>query len=171
MFLSGKKVLDYVAEPPKVGLNPNGIDIGVKEIVRIPSTSYAKIDGDKRIYVANGSIHHVTNDIIQDKPDISPDDGFYELDYGVYEIRLANKVHVPSGCVGIAFPRSTLNRFGVCMHQTAVWDSGYEGYGVLTIDVKIDLLRIAEDEHFIQFCLAEASTEGELYDGFYQGEE
>ncbi len=60
--------------------------------------------------------------------EVEPRDGFFHLEHGTYRIRYAEIVKVPSDCIALAIPRSTLLRMGVALY-TAVWDPGYEGRG------------------------------------------
>ncbi len=60
--------------------------------------------------------------------EVEPRDGLFHLEPGAYRIRYAEIVKVPSDCIALAIPRSTLLRIGVALY-TAVWDPGYEGRG------------------------------------------
>jgi len=49
-----------------------------------------------------------------------------KLESGVYKVVYNEIIHIPTDCIGLAFPRSSLLRCGAFMH-CAVWDPGYEG--------------------------------------------
>jgi len=60
--------------------------------------------------------------------EVKPVNGLFKLDPGCYRIRYREVVRVPSNCIAIAIPRSSLLRMGVTLYS-AVWDPGYEGRG------------------------------------------
>lgn len=166
MIWNGEKIKECIEIPPDVDVEPNGVEMGIKEIERIDLDGHVIIDGDTREI---GSIKEGKKDVTSEIKKEFDDGVFYNLESGLYEVRLANKVKIPQGAVGFMFPHSTLNRFGITMSQTAVWDSGYEGYGTLTIDVKPDLFTIGVDEKWFQFVLMDAE-DSKGYDGYWQGE-
>jgi dUTP pyrophosphatase len=155
----GEETAKHVEQPPEIKANPNGVDLRISEIWRIPEGGIARIYGKERT-------------IEPDKVLIEPDkDGFYYLPEGTYEVRTANKVNIPNNAVGFCFPRSTLNRFGVIKSETAVWDSGYSGFGTLTVRVTIKELQIHKDEYWFQLVLMDTKGKAnQLYAGKWQGE-
>lgn len=165
MIWRGIDVFKCVETPPDIDIEPNGVEVGIKEIKEIPTDGHAIIEGDLR--AINPPKKDVTEEFLKEDVDGKQ---YYNLKSGLYEVRLANKVKIPQGVVGLVFPRSSLNRFGISMNQTAIWDTGYEGYGTLTVDVKPKMLRIGVDEKWFQFTLMGAE-ETEEYDGHWQGEE
>jgi len=60
--------------------------------------------------------------------EVKPRDSVFYLEPGAYRIRYAEVVKIPSNCIALAIPRSTLLRMGATIY-TAVWDPGYEGCG------------------------------------------
>ena len=155
----GEETSKCVVQPPEVKINPNGVDLSVSEVWKFSEKSIARIHGKERT-------------ISPEKELIKPkEDGFYYLKEGTYELRTANKVNIPDNAVGFCFPRSTLNRFGVIKSETAVWDSGYSGYGTLTVRVTIEELQIHKNEFWFQLVImGMKENTKQRYDGHWQGE-
>lgn len=154
---SGKRVSQYVRQPPLVKINPNGVDLGVSEIFRFDSISESILDGK-------------TRETKPSKIKMEPIGNFYVLPNGVYEVRIANEVSVPKNAAGLLFPRSTLNRLGIIKSETAIWDSGYIGYGTQTILVSIKKFTIRKDEFWFQLMFKDAEQSDFTYDGHWQKE-
>jgi deoxycytidine triphosphate deaminase len=165
MFWSGQRIYDEVlkvvgANKSKlkwVKINPNGVDIGVSSVERIENDAVATIDGERR-------------ELNAPMTSCKPQNGMYILGPGVYVVRLNVAVRMPSKAIGLSMPRSTLIRLGVVKCETAVFDPGYEGIGAQTIYIPISQLRIAENERWFQFIVADAMETGMTYTGRYQGE-
>jgi deoxycytidine triphosphate deaminase len=165
MFWSGQRIYDEVLKVVDankgrlqgVKINPCGVDIGVSNIDRIEDNATALIDGERR-------------ELDMQKVTYRPQNGIYELKRGVYEVRLNVAVRIPPDAIGLSLPRSTLNRLGIIKSETAVFDPGYEGIGVQTVYIPIRELRIAENERWFQFVVADAMRTGQTYSGRYQGE-
>jgi len=155
----GKKLADIIEKPPDVKINPNGVDLKISEIWSLSEDSVITINGkDRRIE--------------PDKVKIEPrEDDFYYLPKGTYEIRVANKISIPKNAVGFLFPRSTFNRLGIMKSETALWDSGYSGWGTQTVRVTVKEARIHKDEFWFQFVVIDMKEEVDhVYDGHWQGE-
>ncbi len=155
----GEEVAKYIEQPPEIKINPNGVDLKVSEIWKLPEEGVVTIYGKERTITPEKM-----------KIDVD-DDGFYYLPKGTYEIRIANKVNIPKHAVGLLFPRSTFNRFGVIKSESAVWDSGYSGYGTQTVRITVQELRVHKDEFWFQMMFFD--TKGEVqqtYEGHWQGE-
>lgn len=165
MFWSGKKMAEFIEGEKKIG--PNGCDLRVCEIARIPGDAVIFLQDKKRGYLA-GSEFREQADV--KKPLVPNNDGFYELDNGVYEVRIANKITIPKNAIGLALPRSTFNRLGIIKTESAVWDSGYSGMGTCTIFVSAAKAMIHKDEYWFQFVMMDAEASETQYNGFYQGE-
>jgi deoxycytidine triphosphate deaminase len=165
MFWSGQRIYDEVLKVVEankgrlqgVKINPCGVDIGVSNVDKIEENATALIDGERR-------------ELDQQKSNCRPQNGIYELKRGVYEVRLNVAVRIPLDAIGLSLPRSTLNRLGIIKSETAVFDPGYEGIGVQTVFVPIKELRIAENERWFQFVVADAMKANQTYNGRYQGE-
>lgn len=156
---TGKEVAEHIEQPPELKIQPNGVDLKVSEIWKIPEDGIVTIHGKER-------------KIEPEKMKIQPEqDGFYYLPKGTYELRIANKVNIPNNAVGLIFPRSTFNRFGIMKSETAIWDSGYSGWGTQTVRVTVKEARVHKDEYWFQFVLLNLTKETEhLYEGHWQGE-
>lgn len=161
---SGKKVAEHIETPPKIDIEPNGVELGIEGIRRIDRDGEVIIDGKNRKITPKKI--DVTDKVKRERTTNT----FNVLKRGLYEVRLKNKVSIPKGAVGIMFPRSTLNRYGIGMQQTAIWDSGYTGYGTLTVDIKVKKLKIPTDEKWFQLMLLKAENAGKTYDGHWQNE-
>lgn len=155
---SGKHAARFIEQPPSIKIQPAGVDVGVSEVWRISSGAVATLDGETRKVVPSKQLV---------KPGL---DGFYSLRRGVYEVRLANKITVPSDAAVFVHPRSTLNRLGMLKSETGVWDPGYSGYGTQTVYVPISLYRIHVGEMWFQVVFMDAEAVGEAYRGHWQGE-
>ncbi|MFH0829968.1 MAG: hypothetical protein V1887_02285 [Candidatus Aenigmatarchaeota archaeon] len=155
---SGKRVSEYVSQPPAVKINPNGVDIGVSDVWMFHPDSVSTLKGGVRT-------------TSPEKQRILPDsDGFYNLRQGTYEVRLANRITVPSNAIGRGFPRSSLNRLGMLKAPAAVWDSGYSGFSTQTVYVPIRMFRIHKDEPWLQFTLEDGEPSDVIYQGHWQNE-
>jgi len=154
----GKEVARFVQQPPKIKINPNGVDLQISEIWRLPEKSTVIIAGSER-------------KIIPEKIKVRPCGDFYILKRGTYEVRIANKVKIPLNAVGLLLPRSTFNRLGVIKSESAIWDSGYEGFGTQTIYVTVDELKVHVNEFWFQLMFIDTKKiVDQKYNGFYQHE-
>ncbi|MEM4714378.1 MAG: hypothetical protein QXQ79_02455 [Candidatus Nanoarchaeia archaeon] len=155
---SGKEVAKFVSFHAPIKINPNGVDIGVSEIWKI----------DKN---AEATIHNKQRELSIPKMKIEPKGEFWELDQGLYEIRLANEIAIPQNATGLTLPRSTFNRLGVIKSESAIWDSGYRGFGTQTIFVAIKKLRVHINEKWFQLIFLDNKENlKEKYTGYWQGE-
>ena len=165
MFWSGQKIFDEVMKAveankdlsSKVKINPCGVDIGASSVEQIEDNSVALIDGDRR-------------ELDTKTTNCKPQRGFFILKRGVYIVHLNVAVKIPLNAIGLSLPRSTLNRLGVIKSETAVFDPGYEGFGVQTVYIPIKELRIDQNERWFQFMVADAKKTGQTYKGRYQRE-
>ena len=165
MFWSGKKTAECIEGDKKIG--PNGCDLRISEITKIPEDATIFLHEKKRGYLINGEFCE-QQDV---KKPIAPNpDGFYELTHGAYEVRIANKITIPKNAVGLALPRSTFNRLGIIKTESALWDPGYSGTGTGTIVVPVKKALIHKDEYWFQFVMIGAEESDTQYNGFYQGE-
>jgi len=156
MHLSGENVKKFIVEGTPVKIGPNGVDVGVSEIRRIPEGSEITIHGDKR-------------ELSKPKQLVLPANGFYELEPGFYELRSNVKLKIPEGVVLYVKPRSTFNRLGCVKVESAVCDSGYEGFFTQSILLPFKA-KIHEGEAWFQLVGFKCQKSGQKYEGFYQGE-
>jgi deoxycytidine triphosphate deaminase len=155
----GEETAKCIEQPPEIKVQPNGVELKVSEILKLPEGGVAKI---------HGSIRTITPEKMLIKPE---EDGFYYLPEGTYEIRIANKITVPEHAVGLLFPRTTFNRLGVLKSESGVWDSGYSGFGTQTVRVTVKELQVHKDEYWFQFILMDTKEKTkQLYKGHWQGE-
>ncbi len=155
---SGKHVAQFVRQPPEIKINPNGVDLKASEIWLIRADAVSVLNGKTRV-------------TMPDKEKVLPDaDGFYNLHQGTYEVRVANEVSIPKNAVGKLYPRSSLNRLGSIKSDTAIWDSGYCGFGTQTLHVPIKLLRVQKDEFMFQLAMEDCESSDVQYSGHWQGE-
>jgi deoxycytidine triphosphate deaminase len=165
VFWSGQRIFDEVMKvveankdlPRKVKINPCGVDIGASSVERIEDGSVAFINGDRR-------------ELDMKTTNCKPQEGMFVLKRGVHVVHLNVAVKIPVNAIGLSFPRSTLIRLGVIKCETAVFDPGYEGFGVQTVYIPTKELRIAENERWFQFMVADAEKSGLTYKGRYQRE-
>jgi deoxycytidine triphosphate deaminase len=155
----GEEVAKHIEQPPEIKIQPNGVDLKISEIWKLPEGGVARI-------------HGATRKIEPDKLLIRPEeDGFYYLPEGTYEVRIANKITIPPHAVGLLFPRTTFNRLGVIKSESGIWDSGYSGFGTQTLRVTVNELQVHKDEFWFQFVLMDSKEPvKQLYSGHWQGE-
>jgi deoxycytidine triphosphate deaminase len=152
---------DFVAEHLNDGdvqeeqIQPNGVDLTIGEVYRN--------SGQARFSASGYSKPNRTR--------IEPrQDGLFRLPRGQYPIVYAEKIEIPEGYVGRVYPRSRLMRCG--LHLTsALWDSGYEGYGegLLRVPASVNPVRFPERYPIAQIVFQSADGPGD-YDGSHQNE-
>ena len=148
-----------------VKVNPNGVDLAPKKVYRLPMESTIFLQGDERGYLRIG------DELTTVKEELLPDDsGFYLYERGgLYELRFP-EVAVPATCMGLAFPRSSINRLGIVKLESAVFDSGYRGEPTQVIFTPLRA-KVHKDEAMIQLVfLRNEKPATSLYSGFYQDE-
>ena len=152
---SGEKVSKFITTPPEIKISPNSVDIRASEIFLIPFETEA---------IFHGKIRE------SKKVKIEPDEqGFYNLENGTYEVRIANEIEIPKNAIGFLLPRSSMNRLGMIKSETAVWDSGYKGFGTQTVFIPIKKFKIHKDEPWFQVVIMDSESSG-TYDGHWQNE-
>jgi dUTP pyrophosphatase len=165
--LARENILDLLeATPPlidglrdsKKQVQPNGVDITIRDIALLSSSGKLGTQNETRILsTATPLVFDTTNSI-----DLLP---------GCYQITYNEIVNLPKDIMALAFPRSSLLRCGVSIH-TAVWDAGYSGRSQSLLVVYNPLgFRLSKDAAVIQlifFRLNQAVSEG--YNGMFQYE-
>ena len=98
------------------------------------------------------------------------EDGFIELEPGIYSIVYNEIVHLPENVMALARPRSSLLRCGVTV-GTAVWDAGYSGRSesLLTFH-NPQGFRVQKDARVVQLVFFYLTGKTEGYSGTYQYE-
>jgi len=155
----GKDVAKYIGNHAPIKINPNGVDLRISEVWYIHPESEVIIKGSERT-------------ITPEKSKIEPkEDGFYHLEHGVYEVRMANETEIPLTATGLILPRSTLNRLGMIKSETAVADSGYKGFMTQTFFVPVRKFKIHKDEAWVQLIfIGNKDIPDMKYSGHWQGE-
>lgn len=155
----GEEVAKYVEQPPEIKINPNGVDLKISEVWKLPEEGVVTICDKIR-------------KIEPEKMKIEPDkNGFYYLPKGTYELRVANKITIPKNAMALFYPRSTFNRLGIIKSQTAIGDSGYSGYCTQTVRIAVQELQVHQEEFWFQMIFLDTNGEvNQLYEGHYQGE-
>lgn len=155
VFWPGDKISKFITQPPGIKIGPNGVELSIKEVWHIPEDAEAFFHGEER----------TTKKVL-----VQPDsEGYYNLGKGLYEVRIANEIQIPENCLGLMFPRSSINRLGMVKSETALWDSGYKGFGTQTVFIPIKSFKIHKDEFWFQLAFINAENFG-VYNGHWQGE-
>jgi dUTP pyrophosphatase len=139
-------------------LQPNGIDLTLREVSRYVGGGQIGLDNTDRILP---ELVPVTFDA----------DGWVSLAQGIYHVLYNEVVSLPDGLMALGRARSSLGRSGVTIH-TAVWDAGYTGRSTSLLSVLnpagFRVQRNARVMQLVFFGLANETAEG--YAGRYQGE-
>jgi len=141
----------------KAQLQPNGIDLTLRDVALLQTGGKVTISNDHRVV-----------------PDIAPlvfdGLGFIDLIPGIYTITYNEIVNLPNNVMALASPRSSLLRCGVSV-GTAVWDAGYRGRSrSLLVVYNPQGFRVQKDARVVQLIFFRLSGETEGYRGDYQGE-
>ena len=142
----------------KQQIQPNGIDLTVREIAMLSSPGCISTRNESRVLSSTAPLVF---------------DGLGKLDLlpGCYLATCNEVVNLPKNIMALAMPRSSLLRCGVSVH-TAVWDAGYSGRSQsLMVIYNLQGFRIYQNARFIQlvfFRLSQDVKEG--YNGIFQGE-
>jgi len=97
--------------------------------------------------------------------------GWLHLAKGSYKVVYNEAVKIPSDCIALAFPRSSLLRCGAFL-QCAVWDPGYEGRSESLLIVSNEHgIRLKKDARIVQLVFLKIDGgKGETYSGKYHKE-
>jgi len=139
-------------------LQPNGIDLTVKEIAMLSSPGCISTANQSRVLSALSPLIF---------------DGLGKIDLlpGCYIITCNEIVNLPKNIMALARPRSSLLRCGVAIH-TAVWDAGYSGRSQsLMIVYNMQGFRVFKNARFMQLVFFHLSQEvSQGYNGMFQRE-
>jgi dUTP pyrophosphatase len=97
-----------------IQIQPAGVDLTVGEIYRFRGCGFLGFSNEARM--------------LPEVEKLEFDHGKLFLERGAYRVRYNEVVRVPSDCVAISLPRSSLMRMGATV-ISALWDPGYEGRG------------------------------------------
>jgi dUTP pyrophosphatase len=139
-------------------LQPNGIDLTLREVARHNGQGAIGVDSADRVL-----------------PELEPlafdAEGWLTLEPDIYHIIYNEVVDIPVSLMALGRPRSSLARCGVSI-VTAVWDAGYNGRSTSMLVVENPAgFRVQKDARVMQlvfFGMSEATADG--YRGRYQGE-
>jgi len=138
-------------------VQPNGIDLTVRDIALLQSSGRITVEDSQRLV-----------------PNLAPlvfdGLGFIDLMPGAYIITYNEIVHLPKNIMALARPRSSLLRCGVTV-DTAVWDAGYSGRSQsLMVVYNPQGFRLQRNARVAQLIFLRLSRKTEGYRGAYQGE-
>jgi dUTP pyrophosphatase len=138
-------------------VQPNGVDLTLREIALLQSSGKIAASNDQR----------QLSDL---SPLVFDGLGFIDLLPGCYIITYNEVVHLPQDIMALGRPRSSLLRCGVTV-GTAVWDAGYEGRSQsLLVVYNPRGFRLQKNARVMQLIFMRLSGKTEGYKGAYQGE-
>jgi len=138
-------------------VQPNGIDLTLREIAMLQSSGRIAVDNSQR----------QVSDLA---PLVFDGLGFIDLIPGVYSITYNEIVNLPKDVMALATPRSSLLRCGVTVN-TAVWDAGYCGRSQsLMVVYNPQGFRLQRNSRVVQLVFLRLTGETDGYQGAYQGE-
>jgi dUTP pyrophosphatase len=142
---------------PEEQVQPNGVDLTLREISLIQSSGTIAASNDQR----------QVSDL---SPLVFDGLGYIDLVPGAYIITYNEVVHLPENIMALGRPRSSLLRCGVTV-GTAVWDAGYEGRSQsLLVVYNPRGFRLQKNARVMQLIFMYLSEKTEGYKGAYQGE-
>jgi len=138
-------------------LQPNGVDLTLREVALLQSSGRIGIADSQRL----------VSDLA---PLVFDGLGFIDLIPGAYIITYNEIVHLPTNIMALGAPRSSLLRCGVTVH-TAVWDAGYSGRSQSLMIVHNPTgFRLQRNARIMQLVFFKLTQETEGYHGAYQRE-
>ena len=149
-------VSDYISLEDQ--LQPNGIDITVREIASFASCGHLAETNEKRV-------------LPRLVPMAFDADNGIDLLPGPYLVTFNEVVSLPAYIMALARSRSSLNRCGVSLHS-AVWDAGYHGRSQsLLVVYNTHGFRLHKNARVAQLIFLHTSGRTRQgYSGKYQGE-
>ncbi|MEE9366219.1 MAG: deoxyuridine 5'-triphosphate nucleotidohydrolase [Dehalococcoidales bacterium] len=138
-------------------LQPNGIDLTLREVSLLQSAGTITVDNSQR----------QVSDL---SPLVFDGLGYIDLVAGIYMITYNEIVHLPEDITALAAPRSSLLRCGVTI-GTAVWDAGYSGRSQsLMVVYNPQGFRLQRNARIVQLVFFKLTGKTRGYRGTYQGE-
>ena len=142
---------------PEEQVQPNGIDLTLREIALLQSSGKIGVSNSQRVL-----------------PDLAPlvfdGLGFIDLMPGAYIITYNEIVSLPNNIMALGRPRSSLLRCGVTV-GTAAWDAGYSGRSQsLMVVYNPQGFRLQKNARIIQLIFFKLTGKTQGYQGVYQGE-
>jgi len=155
-LLEGKTPLVEGLVDPEQQLQPNGIDLTLREVALLQSAGVIAVDNSQR--QVSGLAPLVFDGL-----------GYIDLVPGIYLITYNEVVHLPENITAMATPRSSLLRCGVTIN-TAVWDAGYSGRSQsLLVVYNPQGIRLQRNARILQLIFFKLSQKTRGYRGKYQG--
>jgi dUTP pyrophosphatase len=138
-------------------LQPNGIDVTLRDIARLQTPGTITVDNSGRRLSSLTPLEFDRQDYV-------------DLTSGPYLITLNEIVNLPNNVMALARPRSSLLRCGVTI-ETAVWDAGYSGRSQSLLVVHNSSgFRLQRNSRVLQLIFFFLTGETERYKGQYQRE-
>lgn len=138
-------------------LQPNGLDLTLREIGLLQSAGTIAVDNRQR-------------QVSELAPLVFDGMGYIDLVPGIYLITYNEIVHLPEDITALAAPRSSLLRCGVTI-ETAVWDAGYSGRSQsLMVVYNPQGIRLQRNARMVQVVFFKLTQKTRGYRGRYQGE-
>jgi len=138
-------------------LQPNGIDLTLREIALLQSGGTIAVDNHQR-------------QVSELAPLVFDGLEYIDLVAGIYLITYNEIVHLPENITALAAPRSSLLRCGVTI-DTAVWDAGYSGRSQsLMVVYNPHGIRLQRNARILQLIFFKLTQKTRGYRGRYQGE-
>jgi dUTP pyrophosphatase len=138
-------------------LQPNGIDLTLRDIALLQSAGVIAVDNSQR----------QVSDLA---PLVFDGLGYIDLVPGIYLVTYNEIVHLPENVTALAAPRSSLLRCGVTV-ETAVWDAGYSGRSQsLMVVYNSQGIRLQRNARIVQLIFFNLTQKTRGYRGKYQGE-
>jgi len=138
-------------------LQPNGIDLTLKEVARLKSAGKITVDNRERITSELEPLEFDSN-------------GFIRLPVGCYIVTFNEIVNLPDDLTALGKPRSSLLRCGANL-GTAVWDAGYSGRSQSLLIVHNPLgFAVERNARILQLVFMRLGRKTTGYRGRYQGE-
>ncbi|MDD4331089.1 MAG: deoxyuridine 5'-triphosphate nucleotidohydrolase [Methanosarcinaceae archaeon] len=168
MALLSSKELKILAQgnPPllenaidlKTQLQPNGLEMTLKEVRIIEGIGALDFDNSKR-------------SLPESQPLEFDAQGWIHLPKGIYKVLFNEILNIPKNLAATARPRSTLIRCGATL-ETAVWDAGYRGRSEsLLVVYNPKGFRLRKNARIMQLLFYTLKSEvKEGYSGLYQNE-
>ncbi|PPD57447.1 deoxyuridine 5'-triphosphate nucleotidohydrolase [Dehalogenimonas etheniformans] len=148
-------ITDYLCLQDQV--QPNGIDLTLKEVFNIDGPGVIPVDNAQRKLSSLSPLPFDGKDRIHLKP-------------GDYLITYNEVVSLPKDVMALGRTRSSLLRCGAAIH-TAVWDAGYSGRSQsLVVVYNKDGIILEKNARLLQLVFFRLGSETEGYSGIYQNE-
>ena len=142
---------------PKEQLQPNGVDLTLRDIAIFQSPGKITTNNNQRV-------------VSELSPLVFNGLGFINLAPGIYSITYNEIVHLPENIVALATPRSSLLRCGATVN-TAIWDAGYSGRSQsLLVVYHPQGFQLQKNARIIQLVFFKLQNQTEGYQGIYQNE-